>query len=189
VNASNRARPSRPFRQENVMKMLRVAAFVLAASALITPALPADDKSERDQALAEIMKLKGTVVKFPFSVSFDNKRVTDDALVHLQKLPDLEAVYLRKCQVTDKGLENLKGLTGLKYLYLGQTQVTDKGLENLKGLAKLETLSLVGTQVTDAGLVHLKELRGLRLLEVKNTKVTPDGVAELKKSLPELIVC
>jgi Leucine-rich repeat (LRR) protein len=174
--------------QENAVKRSRVAVLVLATLALLTSRLSADDKSERDQALEEIKKLKGTVVDFPFSVSFDGKGVTDDDLVHLQKLPDLEAVYLRKCKVTDKGLEKLAGLTKLKYLYLGQTAVTDKGLEQLKGLTKLESLSLVGTQVTDTGLAQLKDLRGLRVLEIKDTKVTEAGVTELKKSLPNLVV-
>ncbi len=161
------------------MKLSRVAALVLPALALLTSRLPADDKSEREQALAEIKKLKGTVVNVPFSV---------DDLVHLRKLPDLAAVYLRKCKVTDKGLEKLAGLTRLKYLYLGQTSVTDKGLEHLKGMSQLQSLSLVGTQVTDAGLANLKDLRELRVLEIKDTKVTNAGVAELKKSLPNLVV-
>lgn len=170
------------------MKRSRVAPLMVAALALLTSGLWAQGTGEKDQALAEVKKLGGTVVSFPFSVSFDNKGVTDDALVHLQKLPDLEAVYLRKCKVTDKGLEKLGGLTKLKYLYLGQTAVTDKGLEHFKGLAKLQSLSLVGTQVTDQGLTHLKGLGALQVLELKDTKVTDAGVAELKKSLPKLLV-
>jgi Leucine-rich repeat (LRR) protein len=170
------------------MKPSNVAALAFFVLAVLTPTLLADDKSERDQALAEIKKLKGTVVDLPFSVSFDNKGVTDDDLDCLQKLPDLEAVYLRKCKVTDKGLEKLAGLTKLKYLFLGQTSVTDKGLESLKGMTKLQTLSLVGTQVTDSGLAQLKGLGSLRVLEIKGSKVTDAGVADLKKALPDLVV-
>ena len=170
------------------MKFSNVACLVLSTLALLTPFLPADDTSERDQAIAAIKQLKGTVINFPFSVSFDGKGITDDDLVHLQKLPDLEAIYLRKCKVTDKGLEKLAGLTKMKYLFLNQNPVTDKGLEQLKGMTKLETLSLSGTQVTDTGLAQLKDLGELRVLEIKDTKVTDAGVAELKKALPKLLV-
>ena len=170
------------------MKLFSVASVIVAALVLLTAELSAQGNSEKDQALAEVKKLGGTVINFPFSISFDGKGVTDDDLMHLQKLPDLEGIYLRKCKVTDKGLEKLAGLTKLKYLFLGNTSVTDKGLEHLKGMTKLQTLSLVGTQVTDQGLVHLKGLSALRVLEKQDSKVTAAGVAELKKSLPKLLV-
>jgi hypothetical protein len=175
--------------QENAMKPSRVAIVVLATLALLTPRLPADDKSDRAEALEAIKKLKGTVVSTtPLSVSFDNKGITDDDLVPLQKLPDLQELYLRKCKITDKGLEKLAGFTKLTILNLGNTAVTDKGLEQLKGLTRLQNLNLVGTQVTDEGLAHLKDLKELRVLETKGSKVTPAGIAELKKSLPKLVV-
>lgn len=170
------------------MKPLSVAFVMLAALVLLAAEVCARGTGEKDQVLAENKRLGGTVVKFPFSISFDGKGVGDDAMVHLQKLTDLEGIYLRKCKVTDKGLEKLRDLTKLKYLYLGQTSVTDKGLAHLKRLTVLQALSLVGTQVTDQGLVHLKGLTSLRTLEVKDSKVTDAGVAELKKSLPKLVV-
>jgi len=171
------------------MKEFRVAILVLAGLTLITPRLPADDKSDRAEALDAIKKLKGTVVSTtPLSVSFDNKGITDDDLVPLQKLPDLQELYLRKCKITDKGLEKLAGLNRLTILNLRDTGVTDKGLEQLKGMTKLQNLNLVGTQVTDDGLAQLKDFKDLRVLEVKGSKVTQAGIAELKKSLPKLVV-
>lgn len=149
--------------------------------------LLADEKSDKEQAIAEIKKLKGVVVgQGPDSISFDGKKITDDDLVHLKKLPDITGLFLRRCKITDKGLESLAGLTKLKFLYLTGTEVTDKGLESLKGLTKLEALNLEGTQVTDEGLALLKDLSALRTLELKGTKVTDAGVKELKKLLPNV---
>jgi len=162
--------------------------FAVLTVALGIAASPAKGADDKDDALAEIKKLGGTVVKFPFSVSFDGKGVTDEALDHLAKLPDLEAIYLRKCKVTDKGMEKLAKLTKLKYLYLNDTEVGDKGLEQLKGLSKLESFGLMNTQVTDEGLAHLKGLSALKVLEIKGSKVTDTGVAELKKTFPKLVV-
>ncbi len=169
------------------MKRSLLSPLVLFPLALLTPWVSAQDKSERDQALAAVKALRGTVIKFPFSISFDGKGITDDDLLVLQKLPDLQGLYLRRCKITDKGLERLQGLTKLKYLYLGNTAVTDKGLEYLQGMSRLESLSLVGTQVTDAGLAHLKGLSSLHVLELNKTRVTEAGIADLKKSLPNLV--
>jgi hypothetical protein len=173
---------------DNIMKPFGITVLILTAGNLVASGLFAQGASEKDQALAEIKKLGGTVVSFPFSVSFDGKGVTDDALVHVQKLSDIEGLYLRKCKVTDKGLEKLAKLTKLKYLYLNATAVSDVGLEHLENMRSLQALSLVRTQVTDEGLAHLKGLSALRTLEIKGTRVTDAGVATLKKSLPKLVV-
>jgi len=169
------------------MKLSRLAVLALALAALLPSWLRA--RGEREDALAEVQKHGGTVVGFPFSISFDGKDVSDDDLVCLKKLPDLEGLYLRKCgKVTDKGMESLAGLTKMKYLFLNGTGVTDKGLAQLKGMQNLQTLSIQGTQVTDEGLKNLKDLRSLQVLETRNSKVTREGIAELKKSMPRLTV-
>jgi hypothetical protein len=170
--------------------MKRSILFTLSLCSLVILAtrLPADDKADKEKALEEVKKLKGTVVNFPFSISFDGKGITDDDLACVEKIPDLEGIYLRKCKVTDKGLEHLKDLTKMKILFLNDNPVTDKGLEQLKKMTKLENLNLSGTQITDEGLGHLKDLKGLKILEVKKTKVTDTGIADLKKALPDLLV-
>ena len=60
-------------------------------------------------------------------------------------------------QITDEGLVHLEGLTNLETLYLNDTQVTDAGLVHLKGLTKLEWLDLRNTEVTDKGVKKLQE--------------------------------
>jgi Leucine Rich repeat len=172
---------------EDTMKPSGISAWVVAALALLTSGQAARGDNERDQALAEIKKLGGTVVNFPFSVSFDGKGVGDDALELLRKLPDLEAIYLRRCKVTDQGLEKLARLTRVKYLFLDETAVSDRGLAYLKGMSRLQKLGLMGTCVTDEGLAHLKDLNGLRVLEIKGSKVTDAGMIELRKTLPRII--
>ena len=55
-------------------------ALVFSGAALLVAPLWADEKSDKEQALEQVKKLKGTVVDFPFSVSFDNKGIADDDL-------------------------------------------------------------------------------------------------------------
>lgn len=58
--------------------------------------------------------------------------VTDDELVHLEELTQLQVLHLDRTQITDAGLVHLKGLTQLQWLLLGRTQVTRAGLADLR---------------------------------------------------------
>jgi hypothetical protein len=76
---------------------------------------------------------------------------TDEALVHVERLPGLLFLSVDGGIVTDTGLTHVKGLTNLDELNLRSMQNTDAGLPDLKGLTKLYRLYLGGSQVTDAG--------------------------------------
>ncbi len=113
-----------------------------------------------------------------------NTEVTDAGLEHIKGLTNLEGLFLDDTKVTDAGLEHLKGLTNLKFFYLTRTKVTDAGLEYLKELTNLAYLDLHYTEVTDAGLEHLKELTNLAYLDLRYTEVTDEGVKKLQQALP-----
>jgi hypothetical protein len=81
---------------------------------------------------------------------------TDEALVHVGRLPGLLFLSVDGGSVTDTGLTHVKGLTNLDELNLRSTQITDAGLADLKGLTKLYRLYLGGSQVTDAGVKRLQ---------------------------------
>ncbi len=106
--------------------------------------------------------------------------VTEEDLVRLHELPQIEMLLLQNTPLTDAGLAHLKGLTNLRILMINDTQVTDSGLVHLKGMSKLTILSLDQTHVTDAGLEHLKDLTNLGSLSLDSTQVTDVGVAHLK---------
>jgi len=142
-------------------------------------------------------------------VSLRDRKVTNEALLHLRKFPRLENVDLSNTPISSRGLENLQdakhlaclslwntkvGDVGLKYLkdkqnlcqlVLDGTKVTDEGLSQISELTNLEHwLGLTDTQITDNGLKHLNKLVKLRHLNVRRTGVTEAGVRELKASLP-----
>ena len=122
---------------------------------------------------------------------------TDDVMVHLASMTNLEVLILPQCQVTDEGLKYLEGLTSLRRLCLENTPVTDEGLKHLSGLANLEWLYLGNnsvladgttdrvTRVTDTGLTHLSSLTKLKVLLLGGTEITDAGLEHLK-ALPNL---
>jgi hypothetical protein len=139
-------------------------------------------------------------------VQFPYAEITDDELVWMKALPDLEYLDLRnKKGITDNGLEHLQSLSRLHWLVLNQTKLTGAGLRHLK-LAKglrllglqslpitdadlvqlaafpdLEELNLSHTQITDAGLTHLAHLPKLRSVWLMSTAISNEGVKLLAK--------
>ena len=110
-----------------------------------------------------------------------NVWMVDAELVHLKRLPNLEALILADTKITNAGLVHLKGLPNLQMLVLDHTQVTDDGLVHLKGLTQMKRLQLTGTKVTGAALLHLKELTNLEELHLGDSQLSDTGIAELKE--------
>lgn len=114
-----------------------------------------------------------------------NLAVTEDTLMHLQILKEVEHLHLDDTPTTDAGLKHLRGLKDLWLLNVSGTQVSDTGLEQLEGLTNLKSLYLCRTRVSDAGLAHLTGLVNLKKLDLRGTQVTDEGVKKLQEALPK----
>jgi DNA-binding response OmpR family regulator len=115
----------------------------------------------------------------------DATQVNDDGLPLLTGLENLEVLDLKETQVTDAGLAQLQPLKKLRGLYLTRTGIGDDGLAHLAGFQDMQILILWQTKVTDQGLVHLESLKNLRELILWNTAVTEEGIERLARVLPE----
>jgi hypothetical protein len=105
---------------------------------------------------AEAVALQGR--KADNVVILDNPQLTDDDLKALDNAPLTRSLYLVGSQITDDGLIHLKNLQQLELLDLKKNkQLTDAGLVRLEGLKKLKLLILIGTRVTPAGAKELQQ--------------------------------
>jgi beta-lactamase regulating signal transducer with metallopeptidase domain/Leucine-rich repeat (LRR) protein len=83
---------------------------------------------------------------------------TDEALVHLQSMTQLEWLSLNSNEITGSGLKNLTGLTELRHLGISGTKIVDGDLDQLKTLNKVEEVTLYYTGVSEAKQARLKEI-------------------------------
>jgi hypothetical protein len=90
----------------------------------------------------------------------DPASMTDEMMVHLAGLDELNILRLNKAPITDAGLQHLAGLVKLDQLILTGTGITDAGLVHLEGLTQLETLDLIGTAVTEDAAKAIEEKTG-----------------------------
>ncbi len=148
-----------------VMKEQRIPA--LNANGLMT-----------DEALARIAGLE-----FVTSLSLGGSReLTDDGLLHLARMPQLEHLELNEYpggKLTDCGLEVLRHLPNLrKFEMTWQSGITDRGAANLHFCDRLEEVNLMGSPTGDAAIEALQGKTNLRRFSTGRL-VTDTGIALL----------
>jgi hypothetical protein len=85
-----------------------------------------------------------------------SRQLTDDGLLHLARMPQLEQLDLTEYpggKLTDRGLEVLRRLPNLRTFQMcWQQGVSDAGVANLKYCEKLESVNLMGTPTGDGAI-------------------------------------
>ena len=131
--------------------------------------------------LASITKLS--------SLSINWTKITDDNLIHLKNLKNLEELILNKNDnLTGKGLAHLKDLKSLRNLTLTSDSVNNNSIQYICQLGFLTSLNLFGTNITDDDILQLKCLPNLKTLYLPSN-ITDKGFENLKglNSLEELV--
>ena len=91
-------------------------------------------------------------------LGFEDSHVTDSGLQHLiEKLPQLQGLFLDGTGITDQGLCHLDELTQLQGLGLEGTAITEAAIPHLAKLTQLKRLGLLGSAVSDAGVAKLQQ--------------------------------
>ena len=92
-----------------------------------------------------------------------NSDVTDQTLIHLEKLSQLRELDLNSSQVTDDGLAQLAKLPALQILRLSKTKISDAGFQQ-----------------------HLLPLEKLAEVDMRETSVASKTLRDWKKRQPEV---
>ncbi len=109
-------------------------------------------------------------------------QITDDGLIHLNRLTRLESLMLDQCgQITDIGLSNLTELTNLKKLSVsewGNTADTD-----LTFLERFHNLEMLWLTKSDGQIIgnKLADLVGLKSLYLRFKNITDVLLADISK--------
>jgi hypothetical protein len=117
--------------------------------------------------------------------------VSDDDLVHLSALPEIESLsflYLSSHaggNVTDAGMAHLPRPDRLVHFHASDMRIGDEFLKRLGGAARLEDLSLDNTNVTHRGLATLDGLTSLEFLSIADRDLG-DAALEALPPLPAL---
>jgi hypothetical protein len=105
-----------------------------------------------------------------------SRRLTDEGLRHLSRLPNLRWLNLSGCSFTNNGLEVLRQLPELRTFELHWHKgVADEGIAHLAGCERLERADLMGSPVGDGLIAALAGKRHLRCLKT-GTRVSDAGI-------------
>ena len=137
-----------------------------------------------DEALAKIAELE-----FVTSLSLGGSReLTDDGLLHLARMPQLESLELNEYpggKLTDRGLDVLRHLPKLrKFEMTWQSGITDSGVANLRFCDRLEEVNLMGSPTGDAAIEALQGKANLR--RFSTGRLVTDAGIPLLHNFPRL---
>lgn len=128
-----------------------------------------------DDALARISELN-FVTRLRLGGS---RELTDDGLLHLARMPQLEQLDLSEYpggKLTDRGLEVLRHLPNLRKFHMTwQAGITDRGIANLRFCERLEEVDLMGSPTGDGVIEALQGKRKLRRFSTGRL-VTDEGI-------------
>jgi Leucine-rich repeat (LRR) protein len=160
-----------------------------------------DDNLQKLTGLKKIIKLTinnsaitdksvaAIVESFPLLQRLDLSRnisLTDDSIVYIAKLRDLEELVLIYCSFTELWLPELAKLPKLRALDIrGNLQIGNKGLGILAGLPVLKSLKHSSTAVDDGGIKLLTAAKNLETLDLQDFAISDDAGKEFKK-IPKL---
>ena len=107
-----------------------------------------------------------------------SKRLTDDGLQHLARMPQLRELILGG-RITDRGLEALAHLRELRVFQMfWQGNITDQGIASLRFCDQLEEVDLLGCNTGDGAIAALLGKPNLRRFKT-GRNVSDDGLALL----------
>ena len=108
-----------------------------------------------------------------------SRRLTDEGLRHLARMPQLEHLNLTGCSMTDRGLEVLRHLPELRVFALYHHRgVSDAGLANLAACEHIERVALLGTAAGDGTIGALAGKPQLHFFQA-GTEFTERGLVPL----------
>ncbi len=175
--AENRIAPRRSLSDNEwdeliaIMKERRITA--LDAQGLMTDEVLAQNRRPRS---CDALSLGGS------------RQLTDDGLLHLARMPQLEQLDLSEYpggRLTDRGLEVLRHLPNLRTFEMTwQRGITDAGVANLKFCDRLERVNLMGSPTGDGAIQALQGKPHLRYFS--SGRLVTDAGLPLLHNFPRL---
>lgn len=140
------------------------------------------------------------------------QQVTDEWLLQVKKMPQLEHLALRECRISSQCLSELSSMTSLETLVLADSlanrdfisevrkipsishlviecpSINESDLIELKDIPKMSHLTLSGMKLTDLGVDTLLSLKNLQAIALIDAHLTSENETKLKTARSNLTV-
>lgn len=118
--------------------------------------------------------------------------ITNAGAERIGRLKSLQSLRLIETRMTDDGLVHFEKLPALGFLHLegtaGGNEFTDRGLDHVSHIERIGTLHLYGAGFTDEGLTWLQRPKALHSVFCVDTTFSPSGMRKLLAANPRLHV-
>lgn len=124
-----------------------------------------------------------------YSVHLTSPDFDDDDVAMAARIPTLERLRLDGSSITDDALIAIRSVENLQQVDLSRTAITDAGVGRLSGLRRLNYLTLRDCpHLTGPGLIQLHDLPNLYQLDVQGIDVSFADLTRLKSQLPQAAI-
>jgi hypothetical protein len=104
----------------------------------------------------------------------------------LSMLPHTTYVSLANTDISDEVMLYLRSMDQLQSLDLRNTAVSDAGMRNIVGIRRLQYLDISGTAITNRSVDDIGQLSSLGLIVMTDTGIDEDGIQRLLRRNPAL---
>lgn len=115
------------------------------------------------------------------AVDLTGSQITDAALVHLARLPELQELNIANTRVTDAGFTSIGRMPRLNTLVICNTAITDRGLAALGDCSQFDVLDLSNTAITDESAKVFERCRNVTALYLSRTQITNGALLAVGK--------
>lgn len=122
-------------------------------------------------------------------LSFAMQPLTKKTLSNIALIPTLVDIRLGgdKQKIAPGTFLQLEKLGDLDTLYIGQMSLSERNFEELAHIKKLKILQLTGcTGINSAGFKHLSKSKDLEILKLENTDIDDDALTVLARQHPRI---
>ena len=120
----------------------------------------------------------------PVSISIDHRWTgSEEHLVHLKSLVDVQRVVFRGPQVVDTWLESIKSLPRLVSVSIVHADISDQGVAHLTEIESLRRLNVCYTPIGDGSVEYLQRLENVQSLVIYGSNITSQGTTALRERL------
>ncbi len=107
----------------------------------------------------------------PNLASLSMKRVTDEHILVLTKIPKLTSLTISKSNITDRAIRHLANFPQLRFLDLSGTEISREAFHILASHPSIKEVKVEGQPYTDSQLLELRNITKLKLVWSRHLSV------------------
>ena len=116
------------------------------------------------------------------------RRIDDDAVIFLTRLPSLKELYLFESDITARGVEELSGIKRLEKLTIVGEHIDNKCSELIAKMPNIKELVIGTKRISDDAVTSISLMKSLKYICLVRTSISNIGLHKLQLELKDAYI-